>query len=248
MAGTAVRGRLSWQTVTASAVTRETDRARTITLAAPGWAGHRAGQHLDVRLTAEDGYRAERSYSIASAPGEPVAITVERLEDGEVSPYLTEELRPGDELELRGPIGGYFVWDPGTDRGPLLLAAGGSGVVPLRAILRHRERTGAAAQARLLYSARSLPDVIYRQEWERPGAGLDVILTLTRVRPPGWSGRAGRVDAGLLAEAAWPAGQDPIAFVCGPTSFVEAVAEALVGLGYPAARVKTERFGATGGR
>jgi ferredoxin-NADP reductase len=248
MEGTAVRGRLTWQTATVTSIVTETARASTIVLDVPEWAGHRAGQHLDVRLTAEDGYRAERSYSIASAPGEPVAITVERLEDGEVSPYLTEELRAGDELELRGPIGGYFVWDPGTDRGPLLLAAGGSGVVPLRAILHHRERTGAAAQARLLYSARSLPDIIYPQEWERPGAGLDVILTLTRVRPPGWSGRAGRVDAALLAEVAWPAGQDPLAFVCGPTSFVEAVAEALVGLGYPAARVKTERFGATGGR
>jgi ferredoxin-NADP reductase len=248
MEGTAVRGRLTWQTATVTSIVPETARASTIVLDVPEWAGHRAGQHLDVRLTAEDGYRAERSYSIASAPGEPVAITVERLEDGEVSPYLTEELRAGDELELRGPIGGYFVWDPGADRGPLLLAAGGSGVVPLRAILHHRERTGAAAQARLLYSARSLPDIIYRQEWERPGAGLDVILTLTRVRPPGWSGRAGRVDAALLAEVAWAAGQDPLAFVCGPTSFVEAVAEALVGLGYPAARVKTERFGATGGR
>src|SRR5580698_2477679 len=161
MAGTALRGRLTWQTAKVRTVIAETASAATIKLDVPDWAGHRAGQHLDVRLTAEDGYVAERSYSIASAPGEPVAITVERLEDGEVSPYLTEELRAGDEIELRGPIGGYFVWDPATNSGPLLLAAGGSGVVPLRAIIRNRERTGSAAKARLLYSSRSLPDVIY---------------------------------------------------------------------------------------
>jgi len=248
MEGTAVRGRLTWQTATVTEIVPETARASTIVFEIPDWPGHRAGQHLDVRLTAEDGYRAERSYSIASAPGEPVAITVERLEDGEVSPYLTEDLRAGDEIELRGPVGGYFVWDPGTDRGPLLLAAGGSGVVPLRSIIRHRERTGATAKARLLYSSRSLADVIYRDELERSDAGLDVLYTLTRSHPPGWDGHTGRVDAALLAEVAWPSGQDPLAFVCGPTSFVEAVAESLVGLGYPAVRVKTERFGATGGR
>jgi ferredoxin-NADP reductase len=248
MEGTAVRGRLTWQTVTVSAIMPETARTSTIVFDVPEWPGHRAGQHLDVRLTADDGYRAERSYSIASAPGEPVAITVERLEDGEVSPYLTEDLRAGDEIELRGPIGGYFVWDPGTDHGPLFLAAGGSGVVPLRAILRHRERIGAGTPARLLYSARSLPDIIYRQELERSDDGVDVVLTLTRSQPPGWNGHRGRVDAALLAEVAWTTGQDPLAFVCGPTSFVEAVAEGLVGLGYPAARVKTERFGATGGQ
>jgi len=248
MEGTAVRGRLTWQTATVSAITPETARASTIAFDVPAWPGHRAGQHLDVRLTADDGYRAERSYSIASAPGEPVAITVERLDDGEVSPYLTEELRPGDEIELRGPIGGYFVWDPDTDHGPLLLAAGGSGVVPFRSILRERERSGAATPARLLYSARSLPEVIYHEELERSGTGVDVVYTLTRSQPPGWSGHRGRVDAALLAEVAWTTGQDPLAFVCGPTSFVEAVAEGLVGLGYPPARVKTERFGATGGR
>jgi len=246
MAGTAVRGRLTWQIATVSAITRETARAVTITLEVPGWPGHQAGQHLDVRLTAEDGYRAERSYSIASAPGEPVVITVERLDDGEVSPYLTDELRVGDELELRGPIGGYFVWAP-EDGGPLLLAAGGSGVVPLRSILRYRQRSGATTATRLLYSARSLADVIYRDELSRSGGGVEVIYTLTRVRPPGWRGHAGRADAALLADVAWPAGQDPLAFVCGPTSFVETVAGALTGLGYPAGRVKTERFGATGG-
>jgi ferredoxin-NADP reductase len=248
MEGTAVRGRLTWQTATVSQLVDETATVRTIDLQVPDWAGHQAGQHLDIRLTADDGYRAERSYSIASAPGEPVEITVERLEDGEVSPYLTEELRAGDEIELRGPIGGYFVWDPGTDRGPLFLAGGGSGVVPLRSILRQRGRTETTTPARLLYSSRSLADVIYHQELERSGPGLDVIYTLTRSQPPGWTGHKGRVDAALLAEVAWASAQDPLAFVCGPTSFVEGVAEALVGLGYPPARVKTERFGATGGR
>jgi ferredoxin-NADP reductase len=198
------------------------------------------------RGRADDGYRAERGYSIASAPGEPVAITVERLDDGEVSPYLTEELRPGDEIEIRGPIGDYFVWDP-DDGGPLLLIAGGSGIVPLRAILRHRRRTASAVPARLLYSSRTLADVIYRAELEEPVGGLEVIHTLTRAQPPGWGGRAGRVDGALLAEVAWPAAEEPLAFVCGPTGFVEIVARALVELGHPPARIKTERFGATGG-
>jgi ferredoxin-NADP reductase len=246
MAGTAVRRRLTWQLSTVGSLTDETAAVRTIRLDVPDWPGHRAGQHLDVRLTAEDGYRAERSYSIASAPGEPVEITVERLDDGEVSPYLTEELRAGDELELRGPIGGYFVWDP-ADGGPLLLLAGGSGIVPLRAILRHRERTGSTVPVRLLYSSRSWEDVIYRDELDALKDGVKVIHTLTRRQPPGWTGYARRVDAQMLAEVAWPAGQSPLAYACGPTSFVEAVASGLVGLGYPAQRVKTERFGATGG-
>jgi ferredoxin-NADP reductase len=225
----------------------ETARARTLTLDVPGWPGHRAGQHLDVRLTAEDGYRAERAYSLASAPGEPPAITVERLEDGEVSPYLVDEVLEGDEFEVRGPVGGYFVWGP-EHGGPLLLVAGGSGVVPLRAIARHRRLSGGEVPARLVYSARTLDDVIYREELEAADPGLDVILTLTRSRPPGWTGRSGRVDADLLADVAWPAADAPLAFVCGPTSFVEAVAAGLVDLGYDPARVKTERFGATGGR
>ena len=246
MARAAARERLTWQDAKVGAVVRETAQAVTIVLEVADWPGHRAGQHLDIRLTAEDGYQAERSYSIASAPGEPLAITVERLDDGEVSPYLTEELRAGDELELRGPIGGYFVWDAGDDPGPLLLAAGGSGIVPLRAILRYRERTGAAVPARLLYSARSLADVIYRQELDGYHDGVEVIYTLTRNQPPGWTGHSGRVDAALLADVAWPVSQHPLTFVCGPTSFVEAVASGLVGLGYPPGRVKTERFGATG--
>ena len=245
MAGTAVRGRLTWQTATVNSLVDETASVRTISLSVPDWAGHRAGQHLDVRLTAEDGYRAERSYSIASAPGEPVAITVERLDDGEVSPYLTEELRLGDEIELRGPIGGYFVWEPAL-RAPLLLLAGGSGVVPLRAMLRHRSRVGSSVPVRLLYSARSWAEVIYRSELARLGDGVQVIYTLTREQPPGWTGYARRADQAMITEVAWPVAQAPLAYVCGPTNFVEAVAADLVALGYPPSQVKTERFGATG--
>jgi ferredoxin-NADP reductase len=243
VARAAVRGRLSWQVATVESVVDETPLVRTLVLDVPEWAGHRAGQHLDVRLTAEDGYRAERAYSIGSAPGTPVEITVERLDDGEVSPYLTEELRPGDSLELRGPIGGYFVWGP-EDGGPLFLLAGGSGIVPLMSMLRLRRDRGSDEPARLLYSSRTLDDVIYRAELDRLDA--EVIHTLTREQPPGWTGFARRVDAALLAEVAWPAEQDPRVFVCGPTPFVETVASALVELGYPPQRVKTERFGATG--
>jgi ferredoxin-NADP reductase len=246
MAGTALRRRLTWQTATVRTTAAETASVRTITLDVPDWAGHRAGQHLDIRLTDEDGYVAERSYSIASAPGEAVAITVERLEDGEVSPYLTDELRAGDDLELRGPIGGYFVWEPG-DGGPLLLLAGGSGIVPLRSILRHRERTGSTVPVRLLYSSRTLDDVIYRAEFGQPAGGLEVTYTLTRSHPPDWPGYTRRVDTALLAEVAWPAAAMPLAYVCGPTSFVEAVSQVLVQSGYPQERIKTERFGATGG-
>jgi ferredoxin-NADP reductase len=246
MAGTAVRGRLTWQVAAVGSVIDETATVRTIELDVPDWPGHRAGQHLDVRLTAEDGYVAERSYSIASAPGEPVAITVERLDDGEVSPYLTEELRAGDEIEIRGPIGGYFVWDGEADSSPDLLAAGGSGVVPFRSILRHRARIGSAAPMRLLYSARSLADVIYRAELDHETSGVEVIYTLTREPPPGWTGHTGRVDGKLLADAAWPAGDGTTAYVCGPTAFVESVASELVRLGYQPARVKTERFGGMG--
>jgi ferredoxin-NADP reductase len=245
MEGTAVQRRLTWQVASVAAETSETPEVRTIELAVPEWPGHRAGQHLDVRLTAEDGYVAERSYSIASAPGEPVAITVERLEDGEVSPYLTGELRVGDMLELRGPVGGYFVWEK-DDGGPLLLVAGGSGIVPLRAILRQRQRSGSDAPVRLLYSARTLADVIYRAELDGYRDGIAVSYTLTRAQPPGWTGYARRVDAGLLAEVTWPTDEEPLAFVCGPTNFVETTAGALVGLGYRPERIKTERFGGTG--
>jgi ferredoxin-NADP reductase len=246
MAGTAVRGRLTWQTATVNSLIDETAKVRTLVFEVPDWTGHQAGQHLDIRLTAEDGYRAEREYSIASAPGEPVEITVERLDDGEVSPYLTEELRTGDQIELRGPIGGYFVWDA-SDAGPLMLVAGGSGIVPLRAILRHRARIGSSVPVRLLDSSRSWADIIYRAELDQQAEGVTVIHTLTRQQPPGWTGYARRVDQQMLTEVAWPAAQAPLTYVCGPTSFVEAVAAGLVALGYPPQRIRTERFGATGG-
>jgi ferredoxin-NADP reductase len=245
MAGTAVRRRLTWQTATVGTITDETAKVRTLRLEVPDWTGHRAGQHLDLRLTADDGYQAEREYSIASAPGEPLAITVERLDDGEVSPYLTDDARPGDQFEVRGPVGGYFVWEPGTG-GPLLLAAGGSGVAPLRAIVRERSLAGSSVPVRLLYSSRSWEDVIYKSEFDVPPEGVEVIHTLTRSQPPSWKGYARRVDERMLAEVAWPTAERPLAYVCGPTNFVEAVAAGLVGLGYPAGRVKTERFGATG--
>src|SRR5215469_908997 len=246
MAGTAVRGRLNWQVATVASVRPETESVSTLEFHVPDWAGHQAGQHVDIRLTADDGYVAERSYSIASAPGEQLQLTVERLEDGEVSPYLTEELRPGDEIEIRGPIGGYFIWDGDDARTPLLLVAGGSGVVPFRSMLRHRARIGSAAPVRLLYSARSLPDVIYRTELDMPGDGAEIVYTLTRQQPPGWAGHSGRVDAALLTEVAWPKDHQPLAFVCGPTAFVEIVAGELVSLGYPPDHVKTERYGGVG--
>ena len=229
----------------------ETPRVRSLVLAVPDWPGHRAGQHVDVRLTAEDGYRALRSYSIASAPedGQRVTLTVERLDDGEVSPYLVDEVRVGDQIELRGPIGGYFVWEAEMT-GPLLLVAGGSGVCPLMAMLRHRAARESAVPARLLYSSRSLADVIYRDELDRlaaAGDGLEVVLTLTREQPAGWTGFARRVDREMLAQVAWPAGRQPLTFLCGPTTFVEAAADLLVELGHDATRIKTERFGPTGG-
>ena len=216
----------------------------------PGWTGHRAGQHVDIRLTAEDGYQAQRSYSIASAPGDGrLDLTVERIEDGEVSPYLVDDLLPGDRFELRGPIGGYFVWEdePG---GPVLLLAGGSGIAPLMSMLRHRAATASEVPTRLLYSSRALGDVIYREELDRlaaDGAGFEISLTLTRAQPPGWEGYERRIDDELLAEVAWPATERPLAFVCGPTTFVEVAASALSRLGYEPARIKTERFGPTGG-
>jgi ferredoxin-NADP reductase len=232
--------------VTATAT--ETPRVRTLVLDADGWAGHRAGQHLDVRLTAEDGYQAERSYSIASAPGEPLAITVERLEDGEVSPYLVDEAREGDRFEVRGPIGGYFVWEPDDPRS-LLLVGGGSGVVPLMAMIRHREAAGGTAPTRLLYSSRTLEDVIYREELDELAArmdGVEVFHTLTRSQPEGWTGYGRRIDAEILREVAWPAADAPQVFVCGSTRFVDAAADGLIALGYDPRSIKTERFGATG--
>jgi ferredoxin-NADP reductase len=219
---------------------------RTLELDVPGWPGHRAGQHLDVRLTAEDGYQAQRSYSIASAPGDGVALTVERLEDGEVSPYLVDEAREGDELEVRGPIGGFFVWD-GDEPESVLLVAGGSGVVPLMGMARHRARVGSTAPMRLLFSSRTIEDVIYREELDAlSGDRFEVIHTLTREQPPGWTGYARRIDPELLAEVAWPASEHPRVYVCGSTRFVDAAADGLLELGYEPGWIRTERFGATG--
>jgi ferredoxin-NADP reductase len=243
VAGAAVLGRLGWKSATIADVRSETPRVKTIALDVPGWPGHRAGQHVDIRLTAEDGYQAERSYSIAAPEdGDRVELTVEEVDDGEVSPYLTAEARAGDELEIRGPVGGYFVWDPHYP-GPVVLVGGGSGIVPLMAMIRQRD----AVPTTLVYSARTLEDVIYRAELERhAGDGLDLVLTLTRSQPEGWTGHSRRVDADLLAEVAPGAEQRPLAFVCGPTPFVEAVALALVDLGHDPGLVKTERFGPTG--
>jgi ferredoxin-NADP reductase len=246
VAGAAVLGRLTWQVATVAEVRPETPRTTTLALEVPEWEGHRAGQHVDIRLTADDGYQAQRSYSIASASEQgALELTVERIDDGEVSPYLTDEARPGDVFELRGPIGGYFVWDPHAG-GDVLLVGGGSGIVPLMAMARQRAADGDGVPTRLLYSARTWDDVIYRGELARlEGDGFDVAYTLTREQPEGWTGHSRRVDSELLAEVA-PA-ELALAFVCGPTPFVENVAQVLVDLGHEPARVKTERFGPTGG-
>jgi ferredoxin-NADP reductase len=246
VAGAAVLGRLTWQVATVAEVRPETPRTKTLVLDVPEWKGHRAGQHVDVRLTAEDGYQAQRSYSIASPSLEgSLELTVERIDDGEVSPYLTGEARPGDRFEVRGPIGGYFVWDPNAS-GEVLLVAGGSGVVPLMAMARQRAAEGNRIPTWLLYSARTWEDVIYRDELASlTGDGFDVVYTLTRMQPDGWTGYSRRVDREMLAEVG--PGRLTAAFVCGPTPFVEAVAQALVDLGHDPATVKTERFGPTGG-
>jgi len=248
MAGTAVLGRLTWQVATVVDVVAETPRVKTIAFDVPGWRGHRAGQHVDVRLTAEDGYQAQRSYSIASAPDRSrVELTVVRIDDGEVSPYLADELQPGDQIELRGPVGGYFVWEP-SQGGPLLLVAGGSGVAPLMAMIRVRVAAGSSTETRLLSSSRSWDDIIYRDELERlNGDGLTVVHTLTVSQPLGWTGYVRRVDVAMLAEVGPNPAERPRVYVCGPTPFVEAVAEALVQLGHDPRGIKTERFGPTGG-
>jgi ferredoxin-NADP reductase len=240
---TALRGRLTWQVATVVELLDETARTKSIVLDPPDWPGHRAGQHVDVRLTADDGYQAQRSYSIASAPeDEHLVLTVERLDDGEVSPYLTDELRPGDGVELRGPVGGYFVWQSSYG-GPLLLVGGGSGVVPLRAMLRHHQAAGSTVPVRMLYSARSLEEVIYRDELQRESGEIDVRFTLTRAQPEGWHGYSGRIDRSLLEQVAWPTAQRPLVYICGPTGFVETAASALVELGHEPGRIRTERFG-----
>ena len=248
-AGPAARA-IDWQLATVTAVRDETPTVRTFTLGLPGWVGHRPGQHVDLRLTAEDGYSVERSYSIASEPERvaEVDITVERIEGGEVSPFLHEVVVPGDRLEVRGPIGGYFVWETRLG-GPLLLVAGGSGVVPLMAIARHRAQAAARIPARLLFSSRGQDEIIYRDELDRlsaAGDGFEVVHTLTRRQPAGWTGYARRIDQAMIGEVLAPLGPATRAYACGPTALVETVANALVRLGLPPDRIRTERFGPTG--
>ena len=250
MARGTVLGRLAWKIGEVEEITAETPKVSSIAIDVPDWPGHLAGQHVDVRLTAEDGYEAQRSYSIASAPEDRrVTITVERLDDGEVSPYLVGELRARDKVQLRGPIGGFFVWRAPGDR-PLLLIAGGSGVVPLMAMVRHRAAAGDRTPVRLLCSSRTFEDVIYREELERLAAAdpsLDARHTLTRSHPDGWRGYARRLDRRMIEDVAWPARPAPAVFICGPTSFVETAASLLVEHGYDPGWIKTERFGASGG-
>lgn len=241
---------ITWQIATVAAIKPETPRVKTFTLTLPHWVAHRPGQHYDVRLTAPDGYQAERSYSIASEPerlGE-IDLTVERLKDGEVSSYMHDILVPGDLIEVRGPIGGYFVWDVGIG-GPLLLIAGGSGVVPLMAMLRHRQVERSRVPTRLLYSVRGPDDVIYAAELmrlSRADGEPEVIYTFTRVQPPSWTGYGRRIDRQMLSEVARPLSEPPLTYVCGPTLFVEAAANGLLEIGVAAYRIRTERFGPTG--
>jgi ferredoxin-NADP reductase len=242
--------RLDWQVATTATIRRETPRVRSITFEVTAWDGHMAGQHVDIRLTADNGYQVQRSYSIASPAGHAsqIELTVERIRDGEVSPFLTEELRAGDAIELRGPIGGYFTWDPAISV-PLMLIAGGSGVVPLMSMLRTRYQVGSKIPARLLYSSRSAEEIIYRDELERLVVNRDgffLVHTLTRGAPAGWEGQTRRVDRDMLAECGFQPAEEPRVFVCGPTSFVETVADHLVGLGHGESAIKTERFGPTG--
>ncbi len=250
MARAAVLRRLTWAVAEVVDRIDETPRVSSLTLDVPGWTGHLPGQHIDVRLTAEDGYQAGRQYSIATpADSSRVTITVERLDDGEVSPYLTDVLEVGDSVELRGPIGGYFVWEPSRG-GPLQLVAGGSGVAPLMAMLRARLQARSDVPVRMLLSWRSGEDVIYADELNaiaRDATGVEITHTFTRLAPDGWTGRTGRLDRDALAELAWAPSERPLVYVCGPTGLVEAVASALVELGHDPARVLTERFGPTGG-
>jgi ferredoxin-NADP reductase len=242
------RSPIVWLVTRVRGKVEETAHAMTVLLEAPDWPGHLAGQHVDVRLTAEDGYQAQRSYSIASAPEErELALTVERIDDGEVSPYLTDELAVGDELELRGPIGGHFTWRV-QDGGPLLLLAGGSGLVPLMAMLRHHAVHNSTVDARLLLSARTPGDVIYRDELTRlaPRDAVQIDYTFTREAPTGWTGFRGRVSPAMLATVAPSPEQNPRIFICGSTAFVEHAADLLVSLGHSAATISTERFGPTG--
>lgn len=242
---------INWQIASITNIKSETPKVKTFTLALPAWIRHRAGQHYDIRLTAEDGYQAQRSYSIASEPereGE-VEITVERIGDGEVSTYLHDVAIVGDRIEVRGPIGGYFVWEASMQE-PLLLIAGGSGVVPLMSMLRHRAAAGATNPANLLYSSRSFEDIIYYNEMEilrSANNGLQIFHTLTRSHPPDWKGYARRIDMDMLREVARPLGRSVQVFICGPTLLVEAAANGLVNVGVRSEQIRTERFGPTGG-
>lgn len=238
-----------WRTVAVAAVKPETARARTLTLDVPDWPGHRPGQHVDIRLTADDGYQAVRSYSIASAPeSAAVDVTVELVDDGELSLYLVDEARAGDTFEIRGPLGGYFVWTV-EDGGPLFLVAGGSGLVPLMSMLRHRRARGASVPVRALVSARAPADLLYADELTEIGDddGAAVHITLTRDAPPTWTGFTRRIDREMLIEVGWAPDERPRGYVCGPTGFVETVASLLVELGHDASQIRTERFGPTGG-
>jgi ferredoxin-NADP reductase len=246
----AVRRRLTWRTVTVAAVRAETAAARTLVLDVPDWPGHLAGQHVDVRLTAEDGYSTQRSYSIASASADSqVELTVQAVADGEVSPYLVEVAQPGDQFEIRGPVGGYFTWRT-DESAPVLLVGGGSGVVPLMAMIRARADAGSRVPFRLIYSVRTPADAFYADELARrvrEDQGLDVAWVYTRAAPAGWPRPPGRLDAKVLVEAGWPGSFDPRCYVCGPTAFVEVVADLLVAAGHAPQRVLTERFGPSGG-
>ena len=242
---------LAWEVATVAALRDETPHVKTLSLDVAGWSGHRPGQHVDIRLTAEDGYQAQRSYSIASAPSvdSRIELTIERVAGGEVSPFLHDEVAVGDRFEVRGPIGGYFVWDGGSTD-PLLLVAGGSGVVPLMAIVRHRAAVGSSAPCTLLFSSRTPADIIYGAELETLAArndGLRVVHTLTREQPEGWTGYSRRIDAQMLQDVLGTASRSANVFVCGPTPLVEVAATSLVSLGLPPSRVRTERFGPSGG-
>ena len=250
MERTALRGRLTWIVAEVADLIEETAETKSVVLRCPDWPGHEPGQHIDVRLTAEDGYQAQRSYSIATPPdGDRVTITVELIQNGEVSPYLVDELAVGDQIEVRGPIGGYFVWKPQVG-GPLQLIAGGSGIVPLMAMARSLSRSDVRVPTRLLVSARSFETLIYQKELERLDAqleALEVTITLTRTQPGDWTGYSRRIDREMLADRAFPSADDPLVFVCGPTGMVETVAAHLLDLGHSPKRIKTERFGPTGG-
>jgi ferredoxin-NADP reductase len=247
MARAAVSGRLTWRVARLAETRPETATARTLVFDVPGWPGHLAGQHVDVRLTADDGYTAQRSYSLAApADGDRLELTVQDVPDGEVSSYLTEGLSVGDPVEIRGPVGGWFVWRSSAIA-PVLLVAGGSGIVPLMAMIRERGQAGARTPFRLVYSVRTPADRFYAEELRRSRPGLDVTFLYTRAAPDGWSRPPGRLSVTDLSAHGWPAELEPDCFVCGPTGFVEAAADILLALGHDPRRIKTERFGPSGG-